>query len=459
MELTDIDNLVALQRNYFNIGKTRSLAVRLTHLKALYEGITKYESKIMEALKKDLNKSEFDSYATEIGYTLKEISHTIKHLPKWERCEKIRKTPLYLFGTKSYVMNEPYGVTLHIAPWNYPFQLAIVPIIGALAAGNTVILKPSELTPNVSDLLTELISEIFPKELIAVLTGGKEVSEKLLEQKFDYIFFTGSTRVGKIIMEAAAKQLTPVTLELGGKSPTIVHEDANLQLAARRIAYGKFLNAGQTCVAPDYVYVHEKIKNTFLQQLKQEITELYGENPVENSKMTRIVSKKHFERLVKLFENVVPIIGGKFNEETLMISPTVLTDVTWEMPVMEEEIFGPILPVMTYKEVDEIVEKITNKPKPLALYLFTESKAIKEEILSRISFGGGCINDTILHLTHPHLPFGGVGESGIGRYHGKYSFETFTHQKSIMKQTTKFDISVRYGLSEKAYKMVRKTLK
>jgi len=459
MEEHVLEQLITKQRDYFHAGKTRSLDVRLAHLRRLYNGIQTYEDRMVDALKKDLNKSEFDAYVTEIGYSLKEISQTIKQLPKWDKPKKVGKAPIYLFGTKSYIVNDPYGVVLNIAPWNYPFQLAIVPLVGAIAAGNTVILKPSELTPTVSKLLVEMLGELFPEELVAVVEGGKEISQKLLDQKLDYIFFTGSTEIGKSVAETAAKTLTPVTLELGGKSPTIVHKDANLTLAAKRIAFGKYLNAGQTCVAPDYMYVHANLREGFLDILEREMEKLYGQHPLKNKNYTRIVNKEHFERLTAFLEKGEIEIGGEVDEKKLLIEPTVLDGITWDMPVMKEEIFGPILPMMLYEELDEIINEINVRSKPLALYLFTESKAMEDKVLSKISFGGGCINDTLFHLTHPELPFGGVGESGIGRYHGKYSFETFTHQKSIVKQTTKFDLSLRYDSSDKALRLVKKIMK
>lgn len=446
--------IVSAQRNFFHEEKTRSVELRLLRLKALYYGILKYEKQITQALKQDLNKSTYDSYTTEIGFTLKEISHVIKYLKQWSKPQKVRKAPIYYLGAKSQVIHEPYGVTLIIAPWNYPFQLAIVPLVGALAAGNTAILKPSELTPNVSRVVGEMLAELFPAELVAVVEGGKEVSEQLLEQKLDYIFFTGSTKVGKIVMEAAAKNLVPVTLELGGKSPTIVHKDANLPLAARRIAWGKFLNAGQTCVAPDYVYVHHEVKKDFLIQLKKEIKQLH-----DGSNQTRIISQRHFDRLASFLEEGRAVVGGEVDKEKLLIEPTVLDQITWDMAVMEEEIFGPILPIMEYHNLQAIIPKIISRPKPLALYLFTESKHIKKEILTKISFGGGCINDTLYHLTQPHLPFGGVGESGMGSYHGEYSFHTFSHQKAVVTQTTKFDIPARYQSTEEMLKIMRKLLK
>ncbi|MEW8985902.1 MAG: aldehyde dehydrogenase, partial [Bacillus sp. (in: firmicutes)] len=360
----------------------------------------------------------------------------------WVNPEKV-KTPVSNIGSTSYIYSEPYGVVLIIAPWNYPFQLAIAPLIGAIAAGNCAILKPSELTPKTSELLRKMITDLFPEEYIAVVEGGVEASQSLLAEDVDYIFFTGSVPIGKVIMEAAAKNLTPVTLELGGKSPCIVHHDANVKLAAKRIAWGKFINAGQTCVAPDYLYVHESIRDEFLQDFQLATHELYGA-ALENPEYTRIVSKRHFDRLLTFLNNGDMFMGGGSNEETLTIEPTVLTEITWNDPIMQEEIFGPILPVLPYRELSEVIDGIHKHPNPLALYLFSENESIQQEVLHQLSFGGGCINDTVYHLASPYLPFGGVGSSGIGAYHGKGSFDTFSHRKSVLKQTTKFDLPFRY---------------
>jgi len=348
---------------------------------------------------------------------------------------------------------------LIIAPWNYPFQLAIAPLIGVIAAGNCAILKPSELTPKTSAVLDELISELFPEEYVSVVQGGVETSQALLKEKFDYIFFTGSVPVGKIIMEAASKNLTPVTLELGGKSPSIVHEDANIKLAAKRIAWGKYMNAGQTCVAPDYLYLHQDIKEQFLKYFIEATKELYGEKPLENPNYTHIVSQKHFNRLKSFLNDGDLILGGGVNEGELAIEPTVLTNISWDAQVMEDEIFGPILPVLEYSNLSEVIEGIHNHPNPLALYFFSENEKIQQEVINNISFGGGCINDTIYHLVSPYLPFGGVGNSGTGSYHGKGSFDTFSHQKSVLKQTTKFDIPIRYPNVKNGLKMIKQFLK
>ena len=437
------NSLITKQKSFFRTETTKDVAYRLEALQKLRIAIKNNEKKLMDALKADLNKSEFDSYSTEIGIVLEELRFTIKHLRSWVKPKRV-KTPITHIGSSSFIFSEPYGVTLIIAPWNYPFQLAIAPLIGAIAAGNCAVIKPSELTSKTSEVLGKLISDLFPEDYISVVQGGVETSQALLNEKFDYIFFTGSVPVGKVIMEAAAKNLTPITLELGGKSPCIVHEDANIKLAAKRIAWGKFTNAGQTCIAPDYLYLHKKIKDQFLQQFKEATIELYGEKPLNNVHFTRIVSDKHFKRLCSFLDNGELFMGGESNQENLMIEPTVLTNITWDDQIMQDEIFGPILPVLEYDVLSEVLEGIHRHPKPLSLYLFTENNNVQQEVVNSVSFGGGCINDTVYHFVSPYLPFGGVGNSGIGAYHGKGNFDTFSHQKSVLKQTTLFDIPFRY---------------
>jgi aldehyde dehydrogenase (NAD+) len=450
-------SILTKQKTFFRTERTKNLTFRIDALEKLRSKIKANEQPLMDALRADLNKSEFDAYTTEIMIVLEEIKFAINHLQAWAKPRKV-KTPITHIGSKSYIYPEPYGVTLIIAPWNYPFQLAVAPLIGAIAAGNCAVIKPSELTPATSEVFAKLISEIFPEEYITVVQGGVETSQALLEEKFDYIFFTGSVAVGKMIMEAAAKNLTPVTLELGGKSPCIVHEDANLKLAAKRIAWGKFVNAGQTCVAPDYLYLHKSIKAPFLQFFQEAIKELYGE-ALENRNFTRIVSEKHFQRLSSFLDNGKLFIGGNTNKERLLIEPTVLTEITWEHPIMQDEIFGPILPVLEYESIDDVIKGIENHPKPLALYLFSENERIQKEVLNQVPFGGGCINDTVYHLGSPHLPFGGVGTSGIGSYHGKGSFDTFSHEKSILKQTTMFDLPFRYPNVKDGLTKIKKFIK
>lgn len=451
-------SLVNKQKEFFRTEQTKDINFRIASLQKLREAIRFKEKEIMAALREDLNKSDFEAYTTEIGFVLAELRFTINNLRSWAKPKKV-KTPKTHFGSTSYVYSEPYGTALIIGPWNYPIQLAIGPLIGAIAAGNCAIIKPSELTPKTSELLEELIRGLFPENYISVVQGGVETSQALLKEKFDYIFFTGSVAVGKIIMEAAAKKLTPVTLELGGKSPCIVHDDAKIKLAAKRIAWGKFTNAGQTCIAPDYLYLHKSIKERFLAQFKQEIAELYGKQPLENPNFTRIVNRSHFDRLRSYLNNGETFLGGKTEPDKLTIEPTVLTNVSWDEPIMEDEIFGPILPVLEYDNLSDVMEAIHRQPKPLACYIFTESKSVQDKILNNVSFGGGCVNDTIYHVASPHLPFGGVGNSGIGAYHGKSSFDTFSHKKSVLKQTTRFDIPIRYPNIKNGLNIIRKILK
>ncbi|MHC0035558.1 aldehyde dehydrogenase [Pseudoneobacillus sp. C159] len=446
--------LVDQQRSFFYKGETKSLSFRMNALIKLRTIIKSNEQLLMDALKQDLNKSEFDSFITEIGIILEEIRFTIKYIKGWAKPRRV-KTNLTGIGSKGYIFPEPYGVALIIAPWNYPFQLAIAPLIGAIAAGNCAIIKPSELTPKTSAVLTKIINENFPKEYIAVAEGGVETSTALLKEKFDYIFFTGSVPIGKVIMEAAAKHLTPVTLELGGKSPCIVHEDANLKLAAKRIAWGKFINAGQTCVAPDYLFLHSRIKKLFLQELKDAVKELFGVDIVGAGQFTKIVSERHYQRLKNFLQEGTLSFGGKFDDQKLLIEPTVIDNISWDNGIMTEEIFGPILPIMEYEELASVVSQINQRPKPLALYIFSESKKAQDYFLEGVSFGGGCINDTVFHLSSPYLPFGGVGESGMGAYHGKGSFDVFSHEKSILKQTTKFDLPFRYPNTKDALKKIK----
>jgi aldehyde dehydrogenase (NAD+) len=453
-----ISSIVSRQKEYFLKGHTRSIETRKNNLKKLYEGIQHFEEEIFQALKLDLNKSVHESFTTEVGYVLKEISFQLKHMSSWSKPKRVR-TALTHFGSKGKVVPEPYGVTLIIAPWNYPFQLAIAPLVGALAAGNTIVLKPSELTPSVSKVLKRMLDELFPEELVAVVEGGVEESTSLLREPFDYIFFTGSVGVGKVVMEAAAKQLTPLTLELGGKSPCIVHKDAKIEVTAGRIVWGKFLNAGQTCVAPDYMYVHSSVKEKLVEALRHEIIEQYSKEPLQNENYVRIVSERHFERLCRFLQDGQVVIGGNYKKDTLHIEPTVLADITWQDAVMEDEIFGPILPIIEYDNIEEVIGTIQQHPKPLALYVFSEDKEVQKKVTSNISYGGGCINDVVYHLATPYLPFGGVGSSGLGGYHGEESFRTFSHYKSILAQSTAFDMKIRYSSTKSALKFIRKLLK
>lgn len=456
--MTDYSKIYQKQRAFFRTNQTKEIEYRIKALADLKSAIQQNEKPLIDALKADLNKSEFDAYSTEVGFVLKEISFIMSNVQSWAKPEKV-KTPLTHFGSTSYIYSEPYGVALIIAPWNYPFQLSISPLIGAIAAGNCAIIKPSEFTPKTSEVVAKIIKDTFPEEYVTVALGGIETSQALLKEKSDYIFFTGSVPVGKIIMEAASKNLTPITLELGGKSPCIIHEDANLKLAAKRVAWGKFTNAGQTCIAPDYLYLHRNSREKFLSYIKESIKELYGENSLKNENYTRIVSESHFKRLASFLSNGDILLGGNSDIDRLLIEPTLLTNISWEDPVMQDEIFGPILPILEYSHLSEVTRGIHNHPNPLALYIFSESEKVQQEVLNSVSFGGGCINDTIYHIANPYLPFGGVGPSGTGAYHGKGSFDTFSHKKSVLKQTTAFDIPLRYPTMKDGLKRIKLFLK
>lgn len=435
---------VSNQRLFFNKHQTKKLSFRIEQLKLLQQAILDNEAAITKALNADLNKPELESYVTEIGSCLEEIKYALKHIRSWVKPKKVR-TPLPYLPASSKVYSEPLGVVLIIGAWNYPLQLIISPLIGAIAAGNCAIIKPSEIAVNTSTLLAEIIPKYFDSSFISVVEGGKEVTQQLLEEKFDHIFFTGSTQVGKIIMSAAAKQLTPVTLELGGKSPCIVDGNTHLEYTARRIVWGKFLNAGQTCVAPDYLLVDRKIKKDLLEHLKQIIQEFYGTTPETSPDYARIINQHHFQRLCELLKTGEIVVGGDTNPSDYYIAPTVIDGVSPEEGVMQEEIFGPILPVIEYTNLSEAIAFVNAKPKPLALYFFSNNKQHQNQVLQETASGGACINDTIVQIAFPGLPFGGVGDSGIGRYHGKTSFETFSHQRSVLHKSFWVDLKLRYA--------------
>lgn len=452
-----ISQLVNRQKKYFTSGQTRDYACRKNRLKTLQKMLKENEKDIYRALRHDLRKSKHETLTTELGILYMEIDTALKNLKEWMKPEKV-PAPITHKGTKSTVQKEPYGVTLIISPWNYPLQLALAPVIGAIAAGNTVIIKPSEFAQATSSLLKAMITAHFDTDYMAVVEGEKDVSQALLDEPFDYIFFTGSSHVGKIVMREASNHLTPVTLELGGKSPAIVDHDADVGLAAKRIAWGKFTNAGQTCVAPDYVYVHEDMKQTFMKELQKYIKAFYGKRPLKNKDYVRIIHGKHFKRLSGFLSNGSIIHGGEVDEDQLLMEPTILDDITWNDDVMHEEIFGPILPVLAYTKLEDAVIAIKEHDKPLALYYFGRQKQKQDYMTTAIPFGGGCVNDTLYHLANPHLPFGGVGNSGMGAYHGKYSFETFSHRKGIMKQTNAFDLPLRYPGSKLRHSIVKRMM-
>lgn len=454
---TPIQDLIQSQRLFFTEHITREIPFRLCALDRLQEGIRKYEPELTEALWNDLGKSAFESYASEIGLILREIKSAKKHLAGWSK-EKKCPTPLFMAGSKSFVHPEPYGVVLIIAPWNYPVQLTLSPLIGAIAAGNCAIVKPSPDAPCTSDVLTRLIDECFESEYIAVTATDAHTTEMLLQERFDYIFYTGGVRFGKSVMEAAARHLTPVTLELGGKSPCIIDDDADLPVAARRIVWGKLLNCGQTCVAPDYLMVHSTIKDRLIDAIRKEIARQYGEDPRLSPDYPRIVNRRHIDRLLPLLKDGDIVCGGTADPDERYIAPTLIENVRPGSPLLTDEIFGPILPVIPFDDIDDCVEYINTHEKPLALYYFTQSKKRARYMIQHTSSGGVCINDTISHVVNSDLPFGGIGNSGIGQYHGRYSFETFSHPKSVVKTTTAFNIGLKFAPYAQKLRMLKKWL-
>lgn len=454
--MNSIEQTFHNSKQYFNTHVTKDLKFRKKQLKLLSKSIKNHEEALLNAFETDLGKNKVEAYATEIGFTLKNIKNARKELKNWAKRKQIN-TPIYMFPTKSYIMKEPYGTVLIIGPFNYPFQLLIEPLIGAIAAGNTAILKPSEYTPNVSDVVKNIIEDVFDPEYISVCQGDVETTQSLIHLPFDYIFFTGSENVGRIVYQAASSNLTPVTLELGGKSPVIVDETANIKVASERISFGKFTNAGQTCVAPDYILVNRKVKNELITALKKTVTEFYGKSIQDSPDFGRIVNKKHFNRLNHLLgvHQTEIAFGGQVDADDRYIAPTLLDDITFDAKIMEDEIFGPILPIITYDDFDEAIDLIQSKPKPLSLYLFSEDENITERVLNEISFGGGAINDTLMQLANPNLPFGGIGASGIGQYHGKYSFETFSHDKSYIFKSTRLESSLLFPPYKGKFKYIK----
>ena len=455
----DIQDLVRAQHSHFCTGATLPLSARRAALEALGRAIQDRKRDISAALAADLNKSPAESYMCEIGMTLSELSYVKKRLGRWARDRRV-PTPLSQFPAKSFTVCDPYGVVLIMSPWNYPFLLTMEPLIGAIAAGNCCVVKPSAYSPAASAVIREILTQCFPPEYVAVVEGGRAENQALLDQKFDYIFFTGSVAVGKEVMAKAAVHLTPVTLELGGKSPCVVDKSARLDLAAKRLVFGKLLNCGQTCVAPDYVLIDKEVKEPFIASLKKWMAAMYGSDPLDNRGYVHMINRKHFDRVMGLIDREKVVYGGRGDPDSLKIQPTILDDVSPEDPVMQEEIFGPVLPILTYSHLDEAVDFINSRPHPLALYLFSEDKAVQERFLRQVSFGGGCINDTIIHLATSRLPFGGVGDSGMGGYHGKHSFETFSRRKGVVKKSTRLDVPLRYApYTEKTEKLLRFFLK
>ncbi|MEO9887782.1 MAG: aldehyde dehydrogenase [Balneola sp.] len=442
--MKDLQPHLDKQKKFFLSGKTKDIPFRIEQLKKLKQILVDNEQLLINEVHKDFQKSAFETYVTEIGLVIADINFVLKNIESWTKQLSV-STPLVNFPSKNFIITEPYGSVLIISPWNYPILLALQPLVGAIAAGNTAILKPSELTPNTSSALESLISEHFDEEILKVILGDVEESSALVKMDFDYIFFTGSTKVGKIIMKDAAEKLTPLTLELGGKSPCIVDKTANLEVSAKRIAWGKFVNAGQTCVAPDYLLVEKSVKQEFLSYLKESIAQLYGDDPKESPDFPRIINDAHFDRLAELLSDGEIFTGGVSEKETRYIAPTILNEITLEDPIMQDEIFGPILPVLEYESVEDCIQIINARPRPLALYVFTSDQSLEDRVLSSVSFGGGAVNDTIAQLGNHHLSFGGVGASGFGSYHGKASFDCFSHKKSVMKKPFWPDLPIRYA--------------
>ena len=439
----DIQVAIANQRTFFATGKTKDYNFRVAQLNKLSQLIKDHEQLILDAVYKDLRKPALEAFGSEILITLSEIKFALKHLKTWMKPKKVG-TPINLFPSSSYIYTEPLGVVLIVAPWNYPFALTIQPLIGAIAAGNCAILKPSEHTPHTSSAIAKIINDNFDPNFIIAIEGGIETNQALLAEKFDHIFFTGGTAIGKIVMEAAAKRLTPVTLELGGKSPCIVDETCDLEVTAKRIVWGKFYNAGQTCVAPDYLLVQKNIKPLLIEKLVTHVKAFFGENPQKSPDLARVVNDRQFDRLVGLLDEGKVLIGGNSDKSDRFIAPTLIEAVSPNSKIMAEEIFGPILPILEYDQLSEAIAFVNAHPKPLALYFFSRNKQNQERILQSVSFGGGCFNDTIMHLGNPELPFGGVGHSGMGSYHGKASFDIFSHRKSVLKNFFRFDLKWRY---------------
>ncbi|MEB3342098.1 aldehyde dehydrogenase [Okeania sp.] len=455
LEQSSITKILNQQRQFFATGKTKNIEFRIEQLKKLKKAVSNYQEKIAAAVKADLNRPKFEAYFELTFFT--EINDAIKKLKSWAKPRRV-STPIEQFPAGAKIYPEPLGIVLIIGAWNYPFQLVISPLLGAIAAGNCGIIKPSEIAVNTSEVVADLITKTFDSNYIAAITGGVEISQQLLAEKFDYIFFTGGTKVGKIVMEAAAKNLTPVTLELGGKSPCIVDDNIQLEYTAKRITWGKFINAGQTCVAPDYLLVNKSVKSDLLEKIKQFIKEFYGENPADSPDYCRIINEKQFNRLNDFLQEGKIIIGGEINSKERYISPTIVDGINWDSAIMQSEIFGPILPVLEYENLDEAIAQINSRPQPLSLYFFSLNKQKQEQILRETSSGNVCINDTVVQFAVPSLPFGGVGNSGIGSYHGKASFDTFSHYKSVLKRGLWLDLNIRYAPYKNKVGLIKKII-
>ncbi len=455
--MNSISDIVTKQREFYLTNRTRDVRFRVEQMKLLKQNIIKYESRIIEALNADLHKSQFEAFTTEIGMVLSELTFMINNVRKYAKPTEV-KTPIHQFPAKSIIYHEPFGTVLIMSPWNYPVNLTLAPLVGAIAGGNTAVIKPSAYSPSVSAIIAELIKETFEPEYVTVIQGGRAENQDLLKQHFDLIFFTGSPAVGKEVMAAAAANLTPVVLELGGKSPAIIDDSANLDIAAKRLMWGKTINAGQTCVAPDYVFVSRQNAESFMKKCIEQLGVLYPNG--DYADMTHIINDKHYKRLENLLKHSPIYYGGECDAAQRMIKPTLIYPAAESDEIMQSEIFGPILPVMVYDDMNEVIEFVSRRPRPLALYLFAEDKDVINRIMNTVPFGGGCVNDTIVHLASDTLPFGGIGNSGMGRYHGRASFDCFTCDKSVLNKSTKMDIQMRYPpYSEKTLNRVKKLLK
>lgn len=460
ISVQDVEQMVSEQRNYFFSSATKKIEFRKEQLRKLKAAINHYEKDIMQALHEDLHKSEFEAYSTEVGLVLDSISYMQKYLEEWMHPVAV-STPIHFQPAKSFIVREAYGVTLIIGPYNYPFQLVMEPLIGAIIGGNTAIVKPSESAPHTTAIIKKIIQETFEEKYIRIVEGAVEETTVLIHASFDYVFFTGSVAVGKVVASACAERLTPYTLELGGKSPAIIDQTANIEVAVKRLVWGKFTNAGQTCVAPDYVLVHEDVKVPFIRHLKKTLQKFYGKNAQESPDFGRMINTKQFDRLKSILdrERDYILFGGQTDRDDLYIEPTVLQDITWDSPIMEEEIFGPIMPILVYDDLRQVIHRIRQKPKPLAAYFFSETDKAIQYFLEELPFGGGCINDTITHVASVYLPFGGVGQSGVHHYHGKASFECFTHPKSILKKSTKLSNNLLFPPYKQKAKLVKTFLR
>jgi len=458
IQAPEVKTVLEKQAQFFNSGTTKEVDWRIQQLKKLSACIEKYEAEISAALKTDLNKHPYEAYATEIGMVIKEINSATKKLKKWAKPKKV-KTPPFLDWARSYIYNDPYGKVLIIAPWNFPFQLLILPMVGAIAAGNTVIVKPSEFSNATTSIISKIIKECFDERHVAVFEGGPEVSQALLKEKFDYIFFTGSTRVGKIVYEAAAKNLTPVTLELGGKCPCIIDENTHLKYTAERITWGKFVNCGQVCLAPNYLFIHQNIKEKALAQIQKTIQKNYGKDASKSEYYGRIITDHHFDRIAALIKDKPLTCGGNTDSSQKYIEPTLVEVTDLDDPIMHREIFGPVLPYYIYSNIEEVINYINSQPKPLATYVFTKNDKLANRIFTETSSGGACQNDTVMHMVNDNMAFGGVGESGLGGYHGKFSFDAFSHQKSVYRNSFLVDFPFRYAPYKYSVGLIKRLIK